>query len=256
MGNACITKQLGGIGDDVRSFSARKSPGAPPLACGALLAAAPAFAQAQCERADLQAVADGYIAAQTAGVPSKIPMGLWVQYNEQADLASMATGLLSQPQKIDFHRTLIDTTTCSTFTEVVITDPAHPYVLGVRLQARGGQVGAIDMLITDNGDWLFNAANTLKYSSAEKWTEIPEADRDSRETLLAARQRLSERVQRQDRGRAVGQPLRTAGGRALHRQGRARRVPARRQLQRRRAHRPQAGGPQLCGRRDPGRGVR
>ena len=157
------------------------------LAFGMMFGAAPAFAQGQCSRADLQTVTDDYLKAQTTGDTSVIPMGLWVAYNEQMQDATMALGVISKPQKIDFHRSLIDTASCSTFTEVIITDPAHPYVLGVRLTARGGQVGSIDMLVTDkvNG-WLFSPPNTLKYSQAENWSEIPPAERDSRDTIVAA----------------------------------------------------------------------
>jgi hypothetical protein len=157
------------------------------LAFGLLLAATPAFAQGQCSRADLQSVVDGYIAAQTEGDAGKLPMGQWVQYTEQFDTsASMSTGMLAKPQKIDFHRSLLDPVSCSTFTEAVIANPAHPYVLGTVLSVRGDRVNAVDTLVTDADDWLFNAANTLKYSKAEKWTEIPVAERDSRETIIAA----------------------------------------------------------------------
>jgi len=156
-------------------------------ALGLATAATPAFAQGGCDRADLQRVVDGYIAAQTAGDAGKLPMGQWVQYTEQLDSsASMSTGILSKPQKIDFHRSFLDPETCSTFSEVIITDKAHPYVLGTVISVRGGAANAIDTLITDADDWLFNAANTLKYSKAEKWTEIPVAERDSRQTIIAA----------------------------------------------------------------------
>ena len=158
------------------------------LVCGLVLGSAPAFAQPQspCSRADLQAVTDAYLAAQAAGDPAKMPLGEWTQYNEQGQMSGLNNGILAQPLKVDFHRSLLDTTSCSSFTELVVTDPAHPYVIGTRLQVRGGHVGAMDTLVTDADDWLFKAANTLKYSSAEKWTEIPEADRDSRETIIAA----------------------------------------------------------------------
>lgn len=156
-------------------------------ALGLAATATPAFAQGGCDRADLQRVADGYIAAQTAGDAGKLPMGQWVQYTEQLDSsASMSTGILSKPQKIDFHRSFLDPETCSTFSEVIITDKAHPYVLGTVISVRGGAANAIDTLITDADDWLFNAANTLKYSKAEKWTEIPVAERDSRQAIIAA----------------------------------------------------------------------
>ncbi len=157
------------------------------LASGLLLGAAPAFAQGACTRADLQTATDNYLNVQTSGDLTQLHSGLWVQYSEQNDVASMATGVISKPQKIDFHRTLIDTASCSTFTEVIITDPAHPYVLGAYVVARGGQVGDVELLVTDHDKgWLFNPAGTLKYSTAENWSEIPAAERDSRETLIAA----------------------------------------------------------------------
>jgi hypothetical protein len=160
----------------------------PAMACGLLFAAAPASAQfAPCSKADLEAATNGYLQAQAEGDLTKIPMTLWVQYFEQMNEGSMSTGLISKPEKIDFHRTLFDTKSCSTFTESVINDPAHPYVLGTLLQVRGGQVGAIEMLITDHDKgWLFNAADTMRYSAAENWGVIPEAERDSRETIIAA----------------------------------------------------------------------
>lgn len=157
------------------------------LACGLLFGAAPAFAQFQCDRDALKAATEAYVKAQTTGDTSGIPMSLWVDYNEQMQEATMATGIISKPQKIDFHRSLLDTGSCTSFTEIVITDPAHPYVLGALLQARGGQVGSMDVLVTDHANgWLFNPASTLKYTQAEDWSEIPPAQRDSRDAIVAA----------------------------------------------------------------------
>jgi hypothetical protein len=157
------------------------------LGVGLVLATTPAFAQGACTRAELQTATSAYIEAQTKGDPTPIPFTEWVQYLEQMDLGTMSTGILSKPQKIDFHRSIFDTQSCTSFTEVIITDPAHPYVLGTLLQVRpGGRVGGIEVLVTDRDDWLFKAENTLKYSKAENWSEIPVADRDSRETIIAA----------------------------------------------------------------------
>jgi hypothetical protein len=156
------------------------------LAGGLLMTAAPAFAQSQCSRAELQEATDAYLTAQAEGDPTKVPLSGWTQYSEQMEMGTMSTGILSKPQKIDFHRSLLDPQGCMSFTEIVIADPAHPYVLGTMLQVREGKVTAIETLVTDKDDWLFNAANTLKYSKAEKWDVIPEADRDKRETIIAA----------------------------------------------------------------------
>ena len=157
------------------------------LAGGLLLASAPASAQEPCTRAELQSLTDSYIAAQTAGEPTRMHMNLWLEYSEQMQLATMSTGILSRPLKIDFHRSLLDTQSCTTFTEAVITDPAHAYVLGVLLQDRGGDLSAVSTLVTDKDNgWLFNPVSTLKYSSAERWAEIPPAERDSRAAIIAA----------------------------------------------------------------------
>ena len=159
------------------------------VACGLLFVAAPAFAQfgGGCDREQLKKATDAYVVAQTTGDTDGIPMSLWVDYREQMEESTMSTGILTKPQKIDFHRSFLDTASCSSFTEMVITDPAHPYVLGAMVQARGGQVGSMNVIVTDSvNGWLFNPANTMKYAQAENWGEIPVPDRDSRETLIAA----------------------------------------------------------------------
>jgi len=158
------------------------------LAAGGLLfAAGSAAAQGGCDPLDLQDSANEYIAAQEAGDPIKMHMNLWVNYNEQLENATMSTGLLSKPIKLDFHRTLYDTTSCTAFIEEVVTNPANPMVIGAIVQVGGGNVNGLQVVYTnkDNG-WLFNPANTKKYSEAENWGEIPAADRDSRATLQAA----------------------------------------------------------------------
>lgn len=156
------------------------------FACGLLLAAAPALAQGGCSEADLNNAADAYLLAQAQGDPSPMPLGTWVTYNEQMDLGTMSTGVISKKLKVDFSRRLLDTLACQVYLEVIVTDPSHPYVLGVTLTARGGQVGTIDMVATDAGDWLFNAQRTLDYSKAENWGVIPEGERDARQTIIKA----------------------------------------------------------------------
>lgn len=161
------------------------------VAAGGLMFSTSAFAQGfggGCSREDLQDSADEYLAAQAAADPTKMHMNLWVNYNEQMQDATMSTGLLSKPLKIDFHRALYDTTSCTIFVEEVVTDPARPLVIGTIVQTAGGNaVTGMQVVWTDkqNG-WLFNPVNTLKYSQAENWSPIPAAERDSRATLQAA----------------------------------------------------------------------
>jgi len=91
-----------------------------------------------------------------------------------------------KPLKIDHHRSLFDEATCQTFTEVIVTDAANPYVLGTRMRINHDKIAEIEILWTTTGYWLFNAENYLKYSSAEDWSPIAAEARDSRATLVAA----------------------------------------------------------------------
>src|SRR5262245_28191281 len=100
----------------------------------ALLAPTAGYAQVSCSREGLQRAADLYVAAQTSGDTSGMPLAMGLGYMENAALADINMGLIKKPMKIDHHRSLLDTTTCQTFTESIVTNKAEPYVLGTRLR--------------------------------------------------------------------------------------------------------------------------
>jgi hypothetical protein len=60
------------------------------------------------------------------------------------------------------------------------------YVLGVRTQGDGLYIHKIETLVSDAGDWLFNATGTAYWNALETWDAIPLADRDTREVIQAA----------------------------------------------------------------------
>jgi hypothetical protein len=143
-------------------------------------------AQVACTRSGLQAASDLYISAQGKGDVSGMPLAQGLAYVENLQTVPIAAGVIQKPLKIDFHRTLIDAATCQTFTEVIVTDKSHPYVIGTRLRINHDKIAEIESLVTQPGDWLFNADNYLKWSPNEDWGVIPAAQRDQRETLIAA----------------------------------------------------------------------
>jgi len=152
-----------------------------------VMLAVPASAEeATCARAALSQAAEAYVEAQLAGDPERMALAETLIYREQMAPASLRDGILARPLVIAFHRTLLDPQTCQSFIEAVVTDPAHPYVLGTRLKLSGGKVTEIETLITDSDDWLFNAGNTMRYSQAEHWDVVSPEDRASRDTLIAA----------------------------------------------------------------------
>jgi hypothetical protein len=151
-----------------------------------LLAPAASFAQVTCTRDGLQAATDLYIAAQSKGDPSGMPLATGLAYIENMQVVDIKTGVIQKPLKMDFHRSLIDPATCQTFTEVIVTDKTHPYVLGTRLRINHDKIVEIESQVTQQGDWLFNADNYFKWSPGEDWGVIPPDQRDSRDTLVAA----------------------------------------------------------------------
>ena len=153
---------------------------------GAPLASTISYAQVSCSREGLQAAADLYLAAQTKGDIAGLPLAKGLGYVENFKTMNINEGLIKTAMKIEHHRSLLDTSTCQTFTEVIVPDKANPYVLGTRLRVNHGLIAEVEMLWTTTGYWLFNADNYLKYSSSEDWSAIPAAKRDTRDTLESA----------------------------------------------------------------------
>jgi len=153
---------------------------------GALLTPTGIYAQVSCTREGLQAAADLYLAAQTKGDISGLPLAKGLGYVENFKSTDINEGLIHKALKIDHHRSLLDTATCQTYTEMIVTDKASPYVLGTRLRVNHGLIAEIEILWTTTGYWLFDPDNYLKYSSSENWGAIPAASRDTRATLVSA----------------------------------------------------------------------
>ena len=155
------------------------------LAAG-VLAPAAGYAQVSCTREGLQKAVDLYVAAQSSGDTSALPLAAGLGYVENHASAAIATGVIKTAMKIDHHRSLIDPATCQTFTEVIVTNKNKPYVLGARMRVNRDKIAELEILWTTTGYWLFNADNYLKWSSSEKWDVIPASQRDTRDTLVAA----------------------------------------------------------------------
>ena len=142
--------------------------------------------QVSCARGGLQRAVNLYVEAQATGDTSGLPLANGLGYVENMERVDINTGLIKTALKIDHHRSLLDESTCQTFTEVIVSDAAKPYVLGTRMRINHDKIAEIEILWTTTGYWLFNADNYLKYSSAEDWGPIPAEQRDSRATLVAA----------------------------------------------------------------------
>ena len=211
---------------------------------GALLVPTAGFAQISCTREGLQRAVDLYIAAQTTGDTSGMPMAVGLGYMENAAPADIGKGLIKTPMKIDHQRSLLDTATCQTFTEAIVANKEKPYVLGTRLRVNHDKIAEIETLWTTTGYWLFNADTYLQYSSTEKWDVIAVDKRDTRDHAGRGRQRLPRCVSRRENGFGpVGRAVQSHGRRRPHRQRcRRRLLPGRRPERREHRQPPLRGG--------------
>ena len=142
-------------------------------------------AQTECTRSMLQAAANSYIEAQRAGDLSKMALDPKVKFIENMSDTTKEKGLWNTALPIALQHSIYDVGRCKTFSEIIVTE-GKPYVIGTRLTVKDGKVTEIDSLITKEGDWLFNAQDYLKYSSADNWDVLPVDDRVSRQNLIDA----------------------------------------------------------------------
>jgi hypothetical protein len=127
-----------------------------------------------------------------AGDHTIMPLASNAKYIENDNSASyrdrevqFGQGLWKTPIKHDHHMNLIDEQECSTFTEIIAPTNDPQYINGARLKVTGDQISEVYVIVTVKGDWLFNAENYLRYSTAEDWSELPVAQRLSRERLIS-----------------------------------------------------------------------
>jgi hypothetical protein len=157
------------------------------MICQSVLAFAFFAAQvsAACTRVTLQSAVASYLQAQAAGKPSLILQANNVTYAENDVPTNISKGVLSQAITIDFSRSIFDTTSCSTFTEITAATDKHPYVIDTRMIVSGDSVTDIQSVVADTGDWVFNATSHLRWTKSETWDAIPEGQRDSRTIIKA-----------------------------------------------------------------------
>ena len=156
------------------------------LALSAILTPALGHAEVSCTRGGLQEAVNLYVAAQTKGDLSGLPLAKGAGYWENVAPADIQKGFITKPLKIDHQRSFFDTDTCQSFTELIVNDKAAPYIFGTRLRVNHDKLVEVEILWTTTGYWLFNSGDYLKYSSTEKWDPIPAEKRNARATLVAA----------------------------------------------------------------------
>jgi hypothetical protein len=155
------------------------------LQLAAFAAASLAF---ECTRSHLQSVATQYVDLMATGQHDRFEnLAYSMKYIENNKTANILNGAPAFGMYMDSNRSMYDTTQCKTFTEIIVTDPLHPYIIHTQMTLDNeGDVVLIDSLVTDKGDWAFNATGYKYWNSQEKWEPIPDNKRLSRDIIKAA----------------------------------------------------------------------
>lgn len=144
----------------------------------------------RCPRAFLESLTSQYLAAQTAGDPRLFPS---LQANatfieNDVVLAGAHSATLAVPLAITRSRSFHDTAQCAAFAELIVTDPARPYVIHTRLLVSNTtrHVAVVDAVVTRPGDWAFNATGYAYWDAREHWAFGPYERVPGRAALQAA----------------------------------------------------------------------
>ncbi len=135
------------------------------------------------QQGSLQDAAAAYLKALGAGDASFVSLSSGANYTENDNPLDIKAGVLSQPISVDWSRSIYDTVQCATATEINAASNKHPYVIVTRMLIADDKITSIDSVVSDDGDWAFNATSHLKYAKQEQWDPIPEGKRDSRDGL-------------------------------------------------------------------------
>jgi len=142
-------------------------------------------ASATCTRGFLQDGTANYLKAIGAGQSTLLALSSNAIYLENDIRLDITKGVLAKPIKVDFSRSILDTTQCAIFTELAATSD-HPYVIHTHIWYANDKISAIDSVVSDEGDWIFNATTFLNWSKQENWDPIPAEKRNTRAVIQAA----------------------------------------------------------------------
>lgn len=133
---------------------------------------APRVDHPTCTRAELQELTSAYVEAQRTGDISALPLLDNAHFLENMETVDRSEGRWTEPLPVAHAMSFHDPLRCKTFTEIVVTEGDAPQIIGTRLFVHEGQILRVDSIVTEPGDWLFNANAFLLYTQQEDWSEL------------------------------------------------------------------------------------
>src|SRR6185436_11311991 len=130
---------------------------APPRGAGA--PGATQRPMVSCQRGGLQHAVRLYLAAQAKGDFSELPLATGLGYWEDMKAADVKTGFLTKKLVVDKSMSLYDDQSCQTYTEIIVSNAAEPYVTGIRMRVNHDKIAEVEVITSTTGYWGFNVDN-------------------------------------------------------------------------------------------------
>jgi hypothetical protein len=137
-----------------------------------------------CTRDALKAIADGYIAAQKDGDPSKMPLASTVTYLQNNKTVTADKCIWKTAMPIDNSISFFDVDSCRVFVEIISSTGKTPWVLMTWLKVDNGKISGIDATVGTTGASNFDVKAYLTYTKAEDWSILPDNQQSSRQTII------------------------------------------------------------------------
>jgi len=135
---------------------------------------------AQCSRSQLEQATDNYLAAVKSG-GGALDVGT---YTENFAQSTFRGGIHSKPIKVTLTYSLLDTTDCATFHEIMAHQNTPPMIIGTQIRYNGSKITKLETVYSTNTIGMFtNPSKTYSYISKEVRNPIPLEKRDSRALL-------------------------------------------------------------------------
>jgi hypothetical protein len=145
---------------------------------------APLQDRPSCTRDELKQLTAAYVEAQRTGSLAGLPMADNAHYLQNMQTVEAGAGLWNTALPVANSMSLHDDRRCKTFTEIVVTEGGHPYIIGTRLYVHDHKIIRVDSIVTQQGDWLFNANAFLRYSRQENWQPLHPYQRTSAAEMI------------------------------------------------------------------------
>jgi hypothetical protein len=131
------------------------------------------IAWAACDSAKLESTAKNWDFFVRTGDLSKFDnLNHYMAYKENDIQRNISKGVASEGLQVSANRVFYDTTWCRFFSEHVVTNPEYPYILNAQTSLIDNLVVEIDVLVTQEGDFFFNATPTRPSDTVRNGTSF------------------------------------------------------------------------------------